>query len=129
MEDKRKFRRVNVRFDVTLSRKKETDVVGTLRDVAVQGIFVTCESSLPMGAPLDFRIVLHGGIDDVEVLGRGEVVRVEPTGVGVHIKALDIDSVQHLRNIIAFNADDPEEAIEEMQGDHTLRATAKGESA
>lgn len=121
MEDKRKFRRVNVDFDVILTAEGDHEITGALRDVAVQGIFVTCDTSVGMGAHVWFRIVLHGGIDNFEVVGKGEVVRVEPGGVGIHFTAIDPECVQHLRNIIAYNADDPAEAWEEMQGGHGLR--------
>lgn len=121
MEDKRRFRRVNVPFDVTLSAEGRPDITGILRDVAVQGIFVTCETDLPMGAETSFQIVLHGGLDDIKVAGRGEVVRIETGGVGIHFSAVDPESIEHLRNIIAYNADDPADAWEEMQGGHGLR--------
>ena len=45
----------------------------------------------------------------------------EETGLGVHFTEVDLDSVEHLRNIIKFNAEEPDVVWEEMQGGHLLR--------
>lgn len=121
MDNKRRFSRVNALFDVTLCADDGLSVTGTLRDVAIQGAFVTCEPTIPLGTPVKVTIVLHGGIDDIPVSARAEVVRYEEDGLSVHFTEIDIDSVEHLRNIIRYNAEEPDVVWEEMQGGHLLR--------
>lgn len=121
MDNKRRFSRVNTLFDVTLDAGGGISVQGTLRDVAVQGAFIACEPILKLGTPVDVTILLHGGIDDIPVNARANVVRREETGLGVHFTEVDLDSVEHLRNIIKFNAEEPDVVWEEMQGGHLLR--------
>lgn len=41
--------------------------------------------------------------------------------LGVHFTEVDIESVEHLRNLITFNAQEPDIVWEEMQGGHLLR--------
>lgn len=127
MEDKRRFRRINVPFDVVLSAEGGPEIPCGLRDVSIQGIYVTCEACFDPGTVAWFRIMLQGGSHDIEILGKGEVVRVEHGGMAIHFKAIDPESVHQLRNLIALNADDPSEAWEEMQGGHDLRAARERE--
>lgn len=121
MDNKRRFSRVTAQFDVTLCAEAGDSVTGTLRDIAVQGAFVLCEPTLALGTPVDVSIVLHGGIGDIQVIARATVVRHEDSGLGVHFDEVDLESVEHLRNIITFNAEDPDVVWEEMRGGHTLR--------
>lgn len=121
MDNKRRFSRVTTVFDVTLKTPEGLVIVGTLRDIAIQGAFITCEPELELGAPVDVTILLHGGIDDIPVNARATVVRREEEGLGVHFTEIDIESVEHLRNIIAYNAAEPDIVWEEMQGGHLLR--------
>lgn len=121
MDNKRRFSRVTAQFDVTLRAGESDPVTGTLRDIAVQGAFVVCQPVLALGTPVEVSIVLHGGIDDVKVTARATVVRHEDGGLGVHFTEVDLESVEHLRNIITFNAEDPDVVWEEMRGGHMLR--------
>ena len=122
MDDKRRFSRVNAPFEVILAAEAREEVTGRLRDVAIQGLFVSCDEDFAMDTVVWFRIVLQGGIDDLEIVGKGRVVRIEDEGVAINFTAIDPESVPHLRNLIALNAEDPEGVWEEMRGGHDLRA-------
>ncbi len=121
MDNKRRFSRVTAIFDVNLTRADGIFLAGTLRDIAVQGAFIICEPAMELGTPVVVTIVLHGGIDDIPVRAQAEVVRREEGGLGVHFTEVDVDSVEHLRNIITFNAEEPDVVWEEMQGGYLLR--------
>jgi hypothetical protein len=121
MDNKRRFSRVTAIFDVTLTRADGIFLAGTLRDIAVQGAFIICEPAMELGTLVEVTILLHGGIDDIPVKARATVVRREEGGLGVHFTEVDIESVEHLRNLITFNAQEPDIVWEEMQGGHLLR--------
>lgn len=121
MDNKRRFSRVTAIFDVNLTRADGIFLAGTLRDISVQGAFIICEPAMELGTPVVVTIVLHGGIDDIPVRAQAEVVRREEGGLGVHFTEVDVDSLEHLRNIITFNAEEPDVVWEEMQGGHLLR--------
>lgn len=121
MDNKRRFSRVTAPFDVSLVAPDGNGILGTLRDIALQGAFVLCDPVHPLGTAVDVTITLHGGIDDIQVNARAEVVRHQPDGLGVHFIEVDFESVEHLRNIITYNAEEPDVVWEEMQGGHLLR--------
>lgn len=120
MDNHRRFSRVIVPLDVVLEAGGGVSVTGTLRDIAVQGAFMTCEPALELGTPVQVRIMLHGGIEDIPVKARAEVVRREENGLGVHFTEIDIDSVEHLRKIIAYNAEEPDVVWDELHGRQLL---------
>ena len=111
MDDKRHYTRVTVPFDVTLDNGKGPVVRGALRDIAVQGAFVACAPTFAPGTMVDVDIALHGGVDDIHVQAEAEVVHQEAGGLGIHFTAIDLDSITHLRNLIAYNARDADEAL------------------
>lgn len=116
MENNRRFSRVIVPLDVVLAADGGVSVTGMLRDIAIQGAFITCEPILKLGAPVQVKILLHGGLEDIPVMARAEVVRREENGLGLHFTEIEIDSVEHLRNIIAYNAEEPDVIWDEMHG-------------
>ena len=118
MDNKRRYSRVTAQFDAILRDSAGRAISGTLRDVAMQGAFVTCEPALDLGTAVGVTITLHGGIDDIVVNARAEVVRREESGLSVHFTEIDLESVGHLRNIITYNAEDPDVVWDEMHDTH-----------
>lgn len=114
MDNKRRFSRVRVPFDVSLTDANGACIAGSLRDVAIQGVFITCSPSFAHGTTVDVDIALHGGEEDIHVESQGEVVHREEDGLGVRFTAIDPDSVAHLRNLIAYNADDADRILDEI---------------
>lgn len=114
MSDKRRFSRVNVPFDASLTDANGACISGSLRDVAIQGAFIACSPSFALGTPVDVDIALHGGIEDVHVVSRAEVVHREDDGLGIRFTAIDPESVGHLRNIITYNAEDADRVLDEI---------------
>ena len=45
---------------------------------------------------------------------KGEVVRVEPDGLALHFSEIDFDSFYHLKNIIYYNSEDPDQVDLEL---------------
>ena len=65
---------------------------------------------------MEVSIILHGGIDAIPLIARATVVCHEDSGPGIHFDEVDLESVEHLRNMITFNAEDPDDVWEDMHG-------------
>jgi hypothetical protein len=44
----------------------------------------------------------------------GKVVRQDDSGVGVQFEEIDIDTFYHLKNIVYYNADDPDQVEDQL---------------
>lgn len=113
----REFLRVDTKFDVTMEIEGKTVQSGYTRDLSMKGLLVLCEERYPVGT--NCRILIHlGGPDSgPKVEARGAIVREHPDGLGIQFSELDVDSYHHLKNMIIHNAEETEEAEQEIN-DH-----------
>ena len=81
--DKRKFRRFNLEYVVSL-RFPSGDVMAeagaVTRNISLGGLLLESASVIPYGTPVEFMITLRGGLISrpVKLTGAGQVVRVQP---------------------------------------------------
>ncbi len=117
--DTREFTRVKRTTHVELWSGDEK-LEGEVRDISLKGLFALCEPHFETGT--ECRVLVKLGLDlegELRVEAKGKVVRVEPDGLGVEIlEVIGLDSYWHLRNIVLFNAPDPEQAEREF-AEHT----------
>jgi hypothetical protein len=71
---------------------------GTITDISTVGMFIKTERSFPVGKPIRVSCRLPG-LDRPLIL-TGEIIRREPTGIGVHLKALRAEQEQAIRAFI-----------------------------
>jgi hypothetical protein len=111
----REFTRVKRAIEAELSSGEET-LRGQVRDISLKGLFVLCEPRWQVDTHC-FVVVLLGldSAGALRVEGKARVARVEADGLGVEFfELLGLESYWHLRNIVLYNADDPERAEEEF---------------
>ena len=78
------------------------------RDISVNGMFVTTDTDLSIGTPCEINILLGGGAGGQSIKVKGKVVRKDKSGVGISFDSADLDSFMHLKNLVRYNADDPD---------------------
>ena len=81
------------------------------KDICLKGIFIRTTKSLPIDTPCDLELVLSGASTNLSLAIKGRVIRQEPDGLGIKFGGIDLDSYWHLKNLLLYNAQDPE-AIE-----------------
>ncbi len=118
MPERREFSRVAVDFPVVLIPTEGQAVEGRLGDISVAGIFVRTESKLERGV---FCAVIVRLMGDVAIEGRGEVIRVTEGGLALSLESLNLDSYEHLCNLVSYNADDGERARAEIEAHPGIR--------
>lgn len=85
-----------------------------IQDLSVKGVFLVGVRHQVVGDRCGLTLCLSGTSSDLCLRMQGEVVRVEKGGVGVHFIEMDIDSFYHLKNIVYFNAEDPDDIQEHL---------------
>ena len=117
---RREFSRVavNLRTEVTVQGTTHRD--GTMENLSLKGGFFRTALAPAEGESCAIRLHLDG--TDVEVQARGQVVRSGPAGCSIQFtEIVGVESLEHLRNIILFNAPDPAQVEREFQAHLGLR--------
>lgn len=118
MEQKGSNRRkvTRVPFDSLVSIRTENgEIEATVnsRDISIKGIFVQTRQPFSVGDSCTISIVLGGSTSRESIKAEGKVVRREESGVGIFFESVDLDSFMHLKKLVLYNADDPEEVEKE----------------
>ena len=114
-EEKRKKTRVHFTTQVTLKTdKSKIEAEANSKDVSVKGIFVNTKKKIPVGTPCDIEILLTGTSTKLALSIKGIITRQDASGLGIAFDSMDIDSHFHLRNIVMYNASDPDDIEKEM---------------
>jgi hypothetical protein len=124
-DEKRKFTRVLFETTIKITAGKTVIVSNRLRDISLGGAFVsTSGTSLPAGTSCILEIDLIGRASLLRIQIEGEVVRSDEEGMAVKFTKIDLDSLVHLRHLIAVHAQDPkavdveyDESLLELEGD------------
>lgn len=96
---------------------------GTTRDVSLKGMFAAVACILPAGAPITATLFLDGRGGAVQVRARGAVVRALDAGLALRFdELLELESYEHLRNLVLYNAEDPRKAAAEFGSHCGLKA-------
>ena len=85
--EQRKHRRFSVSYPVHVKFHLEdsvSELQAVTKDVSIGGLLLETRSPIPQRCPVDFIMTLHGGTvtRPIRVTGEGEVVRIEPHGLG-----------------------------------------------
>ncbi len=113
--DRRHFQRIPFQGEVVLHHQGIT-AVGRLLDISLKGLLVS--------RPLDWRhydgpvdVALRLPDSDCTLALTGYVRHEERDCLGLEIDHLDLDSMSHLKRLVAFNSADPrllERELEEL---------------
>lgn len=106
---RREFERVRVVLRAEVSPEGGDARGARVENLSLGGAFLAVETPdpMPVGALCGVSILLDGVAQ--AIVARGRVVRVGPDGCGVEfVEIVGVDSFAHLRNILLFNAQDPD---------------------
>ncbi len=113
--DKRKRTRVHFETQVVLKTDvSEIKAGANSLDISLKGMFISTDEKIPVGTPCDMEIVLSGTTSRLALNIEGVVARHDKGGLGITFNSMDVDSYLHLKNIVKYNAKDPDAVEEEM---------------
>lgn len=92
-----------------------------LKDVSLGGVYLTGVEGVPADSTCEVRLVLEGSEPPLRISMQGRVVRAHQDGVAFQIEHLDTGSVNHLRNLVLYNSEDPEQIMREWNQAESLR--------
>jgi hypothetical protein len=116
----REFTRCPTAMEVEIAMG-ERSVVGSTRDVSLNGIYLYGERQFPAGTRCRVTLFVGGRESDVRVEASGHVARVDAQGMAVHFDEVSLDGYQHLKQLVLLNAPDPDQVAEEIDQHVGLR--------
>ncbi|NNG02103.1 MAG: PilZ domain-containing protein [Desulfobacteraceae bacterium] len=110
--DRRRKTRVSFDTDVII-RVDGSDVSAQAdsKDISINGMFVNTDADIAVDTLCDIDIILGANTEGLAIKVKGKVVRKQENGLGISFESVAMDSYIHLKNLLRFNADDPD-AIE-----------------
>lgn len=106
--ERRKKTRVAFQMVAELTAQGQPLSIKGSSDISLQGLFVETEANLAPGTPCQVTIRLAGDDESLTLHLEGEVVRSQENGLGIRFTSMDPDTFFHLRNIVLYNAADPD---------------------
>ncbi len=112
--DRRSFIRIPFKTDVLIKAGDLLIRSNGETDISMSGLRIPYQGAVPDSAPCRATITLKALQDEVVIEAAGRIIRSAPDSVAVEFTELDLDSYNHLRQLILMNAKDPEKAEEEF---------------
>ena len=120
--EKRGFIRVPFKTDVEVrvegrSIRSQADL-----NISMSGIHLrTSEAVPPQETPCQVTILLGKSGEPVLIEAKGKTIRSQPGNLAVEFSELELDSYNHLRQLIMNNAEDPARAEREFHAHWGIR--------
>ena len=108
--ERRGKKRVGFRTQIILEAgdaKIQTE--GHSKDLSLSGIFVNTAEKICMNTPCQVTVSLSGTAQPLVLTMDGRIVRSDASGIGITFDSMDLDSYTHLKNIVRYNVDNPDE--------------------
>lgn len=110
----RKYTRITMRVSVEAERvSDQVTRSGNTECVSMNGLFIECDAPFLLGAECVIKVFVDGPESDILVHAKAKVSFVNEHGMAVEMMShLGMDSYNHLRNLVLYNADDAAEIVE-----------------
>ncbi len=119
-QHRRQCSRVKLHLRAELLCPGAAVVPGIIANLGLQGGFLHTETPPEEGSPCQVRVFLDG--TDQLVCAIGRVLRHGPGGCAFRFEELiGLESLDHLRNLVLYNSDDPRRVEQEMHDHLGLR--------
>ncbi|MEW6594432.1 MAG: PilZ domain-containing protein [Thermodesulfobacteriota bacterium] len=112
--NRRKNSRVAFQATVSLSFAGARYEQCETRDLSLKGVFVVGLHGHKTGEQCEVVLCLTGTTSRLCLEMKGEVARVEADGSGLRFREIDLDSFYHLKNILYYNSENPDQLDEEF---------------
>lgn len=121
--ENRRFTRVDFRVEGVLTGPSGR-ARGEVENLSLAGLLVRTNDALPEGEVVDVHIALSGA-DNASIDASGRIVRRQNgfLAVALELSGIDVDSLTHLRSVVAYNLGDDEKVVAELLGHLRLRGT------
>lgn len=110
----REYTRIRMKVNVEVERSGHAEKrIGNTECVSMNGLFIECENPFPLGTHCVVTLLVSGQGSDVLVHARGKITFVNEAGMAAQLVShLGMESYNHLRNLVLYNAAEESEQVE-----------------
>jgi hypothetical protein len=113
--DRRGFIRIPFKTEVKIEADSTVFWSDEEINVSMSGVRLSFKGPIPKpGSACRVSILLKAFENRISIDAGGKIVRSEPGSLAVEFSELDLDSYNHLRQLILNNTEDPERAEQEF---------------
>jgi hypothetical protein len=110
--EKRRKLRVEFKTKITLKTdQSKLNIEGNSKDLSLKGMFINTDEHIALNTKCDIEIYLTGMTEEFTLNMHGTVIRLENNGIAVEFTTMDLDSYTHLKNILRYNAENPDDIL------------------
>jgi len=119
----RKYTRITMRVAVEAERVEDHAIrEGNTECISMNGLFIECDAPFAVGSECVIKIFVGAPESDILVHARGKVTYVNEVGMAAEMLShLGMNSYNHLRNLVLYNADGDAEIVETEIAAHLER--------
>lgn len=112
--DARAFTRIQIAIVAEILVDGRLTICDEIRDLSVRGVFAYCDDAPPVGTECDVALRFEETPHSLHAMARGIVVRVADGGMAIEFTAVDPENFHHLKNLVLYNATEPEQVEAEL---------------
>ena len=107
-------RRIRAHVDLEVMVKAKTVTVHDAHtvDISLSGMLIHANAKLSVGENCETQITLKAA-PPIILKMRGHVARQTDHGFAINFDEMDLDTLEHLQNLVMYNAKDPEAVAEQ----------------
>ena len=105
-KDLREFTRTPAKVKALIKSGDKVVHSGETHDLSMKGLFFQTNEKMPIGTECDVTLILGDQGSPLDLKLKGRVQRVSGAGMGLKFKEIDLESYQHLKNLVMFNSPD-----------------------
>lgn len=114
MAEDREFTRVPINIEVNLNSSEGTVKTLKTRDLSIKGVFVESDEQWPEATECDVSLTLQAA-EPIKIEFKGKVERVLDSGMGIEFLEMDLESYEHLQQLLRYNSLDSDKIDSEIK--------------
>jgi hypothetical protein len=84
-------------------------------NISLKGIYVKTNETLSQNTECEIKLELPGSKPTIVLRISGEILRVEEGGIGILFKQMDLETFEHLKQIVLTNSSEPDKFLKECE--------------
>ena len=117
----REFSRIKIPMTASLSMDGKRTVASRVVNISMSGLQLCAEHNRSLGDHCQVEVQFGNPDDTLSIFAEGKIARITSDGLAVNFESIGLESYDHLKNMITYNAgniDQVEKEFSEHLGLH-----------